>query len=183
MVGAEVNLLIPSLAIAIAGFASGYALKGVLDGGRIARAEAQVEQCQRAREADARAAAEEAARRLSAAQSAERRAQLELQATKEKLHDTDRKLKQALSRAARADRVCLSADTRRMLDDARGAADRVPETAGQPASNPAAAAADPGGSASERAIAEWVADAIRLYGECRARIDAIRRWDEETHGK
>lgn len=176
----------PAIAAALVCVGVGYALKGRLDEGRIARAEGAVTACQRDREADARRAAEEAARRLSAAQAAEQAAQSQLATVQERLHATDARLHQALARVARANRMCMSADTRRVLDDARRDADRVPARTAEPDPAASAAAADPGGpsgAASERAVAEWAATAIRLYGECRARIDAIREWDEVTHGR
>jgi hypothetical protein len=169
--------------VAAAGFAGGWAVQARLAGAEVARARAAVAECQAGRERDARAAAEETARKLTAAQAAERAAAANLHSVQETLNETDRRLRQALARVARADRVCLSADTRSVLDHARSAA-HVPTGASGSHPADAGASADsggPGGAASERAVAEWAATAIRLYDECRARINAIRQWDELTY--
>ncbi|HXF66223.1 MAG TPA: hypothetical protein VNK67_05925 [Burkholderiales bacterium] len=167
-----------AVVVAIAGFAGGYALRDTM-------AERDEAQLRAAWSAERETAARAAAQRIAAAQAAERTAATRLQSVQERLHETDARLRQALARVARADRMCLSSDTRRVLDDARRDADRVPARPAGPDPADAAAPADPGGpdgAASERAVAEWAATAIRLYGECRARIDAIRQWDEVTYG-
>ena len=168
----------PLLAVALlctaAGFAGGYALKDRL-------ADADIARLQAAHAAERQAAAEDAARRLAAAQDAERAAVHALQATKNRLATTQRQLKEALYGLPTAGRCGLSGPARRLLNDAIADASAVPAPAGEPAHADAGASADPG--ASEADIAGWAADAIAIYGECRARIDAIRHWDEVTHGR
>lgn len=168
----------PLLAVAVicaaSGFAAGHALKGRFASAEIARLQA-------AHAAERQAAAEDAARRLAAAQDAERAAVHALQATKTRLTDTQRRLKETLYGLPTADRCGLSGPARGLLNATIADASAVPAPAGEPAHTDAAAAADPG--ATEADIAGWAADAIALYGECRARIDAIRQWDEVTHGR
>lgn len=168
----------PMLAVAAvslaSGFAGGYALKDRL-------ADADIARLQAAHAAQQQAAAEDAARRLAAAQDAERAAVHALQATKTRLTDTQRRLKETLYGLPTADRCGLSGPARRLLNAAIADASAVPAPAGEPAHADAGASADPG--ATEADIAGWAADAIALYGECRARIDAIRQWDEVTHGR
>lgn len=168
----------PMLAVAAvclaSGFAGGYALKGRL-------ADAEIARLQAAHAAEREAAAEEAARRLAAAQGAERAAVHALQATKTRLTDTQRRLKETLYGLPTADRCGLSGPARGLLNAAIADAGGLPAPAGEPAHADAGASADPG--ASEAGIAGWAADAIALYGECRARLDALRQWDEVTHGR
>lgn len=168
----------PMLAVAAvclaSGFAGGYALKGRL-------ADAEIARLQAAHAAERQAAAEEAARRLAAAQDAERAAVHALQATKTRLTDTQRQLKEALYALPTARHCGLSGPARRLLNAAIAAPGGLPAGSGEPARADAEPAADPG--ATEADIAGWAADAIALYGECRARIDAIRQWDEVTHGR
>lgn len=168
----------PMLAVAAvclaSGFAGGYALKDRL-------ADADIARLQAAHAAERQAAAEEAARRLAAAQDAERAAVHALQATKTRLTDTQRRLKEALYGLPTAGRYGLSGPARRLLNDAIADASAVPAPAGEPAHTDAESSADPG--ATEAGIAGWAADAIALYGECRARLDALREWDEVTHGR
>lgn len=169
----------PLLAVALlctaAGFTGGYALKSRLASAEIARIEA-------AHAAQQQAAAEEAARRLAAAQDAERAAVHALQATKNRLAAANRKLKEALYGLPTAAECGLSGPARGLLNRALDpAAAPMPTDTGGAAGTAAAPAADPG--ATEADIAGWAADAIALYGECRARIDAIRQWDEVTHGR
>lgn len=168
----------PMLAVAAVclagGFAGGYALKGRL-------ADAEIARLQAAHAAERQAAAEDAARRLAAAQDAERAAVHALQATKTRLTDTQRRLKETLHGLPTADRCGLSGPARGLLNAAIADAGGLPAPAGEPAHADAGAAADPG--ATEADIAGWAADAIALYGECRARLDALREWDEVTHGR
>lgn len=168
----------PLLAVALlctaAGFAGGYALKDRL-------ADADIARLQAAHAAERQAAAEEAARLLAAAQDAERAAVHALQATKNRLVDTQRRLKETLYGLPAADRCGLSGPARRLLNAAIAAPGGLPAPAGEPAHTDAGASADPG--ATEAGIAGWAADAIALYGECRARLDALREWDEVTHGR
>lgn len=168
----------PMLAVAAvclaSGFAGGYALKGRLADAEIIRLEA-------AHAAERRAAAEEAARRLAAAQDAERQAVHALHATKTRLAATQQRLKEALYALPTADRRGLSGPARGLLNAAIADASAVPAPASEPAHTDAESSADPG--ATEADIAGWAADVIALYNECRARIDAIRQWDEVTHGR
>lgn len=168
----------PLLAVAAvslaSGFAGGYALKDRL-------ADADIARLQAAHAAERQAAAEDAARRLAAAQDAERQAVHALQATKTRLTDTQRQLKEALHALPTAGRCGLSGPARGLLNAAIAAPGGLPAPAGEPAHTDAAAAADPG--ADEAGVGSWIADAIALYGECRARLDALREWDEVTHGR
>lgn len=168
----------PMLAVAAvclaSGFAGGYALKDRL-------ADAEIARLQAAHAAQQQAAAEDAARRLAAAQDAERAAVHALQATKNRLTDTQRRLKETLYGLPTADRCGLSGPARGLLNAAIADAGGLPAPAGEPAHTDAGASADPG--ADEAGVGSWIADAIALYGECRARIDAIRQWDEVTHGR
>jgi hypothetical protein len=168
-------------AVAAAGFAGGWAIKGRLDDAAIARAEARAHECQAQRERDARAAAEETARRLATAQDAERAAVSALQATKTRLAATEKRLKESLYALPTADRCGLSGHARSLLNAAI-ASDDLPARAAGPDRADASPSADSGGS-SEATVGAWIADAIRAYDECRARIDAIRRWDEVTYGR
>jgi hypothetical protein len=61
----------------------------------------------------------------------------------------------------------------------------MPETSGGVATSPAATASNPGERAesTDTDIAGWILEVASLYEQCRARIDAIRRWDEMTFGK
>lgn len=153
------------------------------------RAEARVqnllaEQAKRdAQSADMLAAAERAnTLRLQAAQAAADAAIIEAQtraaAATKRLEST----RALLTAATRADRACLSADALRVLNRPPGAPAgtglRLPTPTGsavaaaaQPASDPARPAA-----ASERAVADWIAQAQALYATCTARVDAIRSW-------
>lgn len=168
----------PMLAVAAvclaSGFAGGYALKDRL-------ADADIARLQAAHAAQRQAAAEDAARRLAAAQDAERAAVHALQATKTRLTDTQRRLKETLYGLPTADRCGLSGSARGLLNAAIAAPGGLPEAASEPARADAESSADPG--ATEADIAGWAADAIALYGECRARLDALREWDEVTHGR
>jgi hypothetical protein len=176
---------LPTLALTAAvvatGFAAGWVAKGRLDGAAIARAQAAVAECQANREREARAAADESARRLAAAQDAERAAVSALQATKTRLAATEKRLKESLYALPTAGRCGLSGHARSLLNAAI-AGDDLPARAALPAHAAAEPAADSGG-ASEAAVGGWISDAISAYDECRARLDAIRQWDEVTHGR
>lgn len=177
----------PALAAAFicagAGFASGYALKGRLADGRIAQAEAAVMACQRDSEAQARAAAEAAARRLAAAQDAERQAVTALHATKTRLSATEKRLKESLYALPTASACGLSGPARGLLNARIDAAGGLPESAAEPDRTDAESSADPGEPVTEADLGGWIADAVSRYDECRARLDAIREWDEVTHGR
>lgn len=169
-----------------------------------ARGEAALAQCRAASAESQRRAAEEAAARLSAAENAARKAQAEL-SRREAAFQV--KLKEVRSEiySFSSGRECLSGPLRLRLNAAI-AADSVPARA--PGADPAAAApaTDPihpsphgigattppspsgrgavgEGGSTDADIAAWILDAASLYEQCRARIDAIRAWDEVTHGR
>ena len=161
-----------------AGFASGYALKARLAEGEIARIEA-------AHAAERQAAAEAAAQRMAAAEAAEVAAVRALSATKQQLAAAHRRLKEDLYALPTAQRCGLSGAARGLLNARLAASDTVPARAAEPDAAPAAPAANSGDAArdaSEADIGGWIADAVAAYDECRARLDAIRRWDDMTHG-
>lgn len=139
-----------------------------------ARAEARRMQCEQQRAEEARAAHEKAAALLARAEDAEAQSARQLAAARAA---ADRKLKETRREIYRlaTGRECLSGPLRLRLNAAL-AADDVPKSA---------ADVDPAHSApaDDSAIAQWIADAIGRYDECRARIDAIREWDEVTHGR
>ena len=169
--------MLAAAAIALAaGFAGGYALKGRLAEAEIARLEAR-------HAADREAAAQETAVRFARAEAAEHEAVHALHATQARLAATQRRLKDALY-TLDPGRCGLTGRTRGLLNDAIADAGKpLPEGAAEPADAAAGPAADPGDAAGEREVALWIADAIGLYDACRARIDAIRHWDEVTHGR
>ncbi len=166
---------VAALVCAVAGFAGGHALKGRLDEARIARIEA-------AHAKERQAAAEAAAQRLAAAQAAERQAVHALHATRQRLAAVQRRLKEELYALPTAGRCGLSGAARGLLNDRLFAAGGLPEAAGEPDRGAAAAVADPGDTA-EAELGGWIAEAVAAYDTCRARIDAIRQWDEVTHGR
>ncbi|TCS70691.1 hypothetical protein EDC61_11418 [Sulfuritortus calidifontis] len=179
----------PAIAAALvcvgAGFASGYALNGRLNEGRIARAEAATAQCRAEAAESQRRAAEEAAARLAAAQDAERRAVHALHATQARLAATEKRLKESLYALPTAQSCGLSGAARGLLNARLGAAGAgdLPARAAGPAPAAAESAADPGEPVREADLGAWIAEAIGAYDDCRARIDAIRHWDEVTHGR
>ena len=169
----------PPLAVVLlctaAGVAGGYATRGRLASAEIARIEAR-------HAAEREAAARETAARFARAEAAERDAVTALHATKTQLAATQRRLKDALY-SLDPGRCGLSGRARGLLNDAIAATGDVSARAAQSAGADAAVATDTGHAASERDVALWIADAIGRYEECRARIDAIRQWDEVTHGR
>lgn len=165
----------------------GYRLAAKICAGETAKAEARRMECEQAREKDAREAAEKAAVLLARAQGAEAQAARRLAAaeaaTRKKIEETRREIYRLAT-----GRECLSGALRLRLNAAIGA-DDMPTRAGaaDPAVAAAAAAAGDGdggqrGSA-DADIAGWIVEAASLYDECRARIDALRHWDEVTHGR
>jgi len=157
---------------------------GGLAGWRLAadRCEARVAALEAEHASEREEAMRQAAAKLSASQEAERRALHELHATKNRLAAANKRLKEALHALPTAADCGLSGPARGLLNRALDpAAAPMPTDTGGAAGTAAAPAADPG--ATEADIAGWAADAIALYGECRARIDAIRQWDEVTHGR
>lgn len=175
------TLLAAALAAAI-GFACGYALKGRLDDGAIARAEAAVAQCRAASADFQRRAAEDAAARLAAAQDAERQAVHALHATQSRLAATEKRLKESLYALPTAQSCGLSGAARGLLNASIVAGDDLPARASEPDAAAAQPAADPGEPVTEADLGGWIAAAISAYDECRARIDAIRQWDVDVSG-
>ena len=165
-----------------AGFAGGYALSSRLSEAALARAEA-VASGLREQMARERAAAEiVTSRRYAQAAAAEQTASAALQEARARARDTERRLRDAIHTSA-ADGCAMGGDARRLLNDAiAAAADPVPADTAGTAGAAAAAAADTA-PASEHDIALWAASVITHYEECRARVDAIRRWDEGAHGR
>lgn len=129
----------------------------------------------------ARDASEAARAAMARAQQTERGLLLELHATQEALDASHSQLKGALDAVARRDHQCLSADTVGLLNRPQSAA--LPTDASSAADAPAVARAATGRPASEYAVAEWIMDTRRAYDACRARIDALRAWDEVTYGR
>lgn len=146
-----------------------------------ARGEAALAQCRAASAESARRAAEDAAHRLAAAQDAERAAVRTLQATKTRLAATEKRLKESLHALPTAQSCGLSGAARGLLNARLAAADDLPARAADTDRAVAVPAADSG--VTEAELGGWIADAISRYDECRARIDAIRQWDEVTHGR
>jgi hypothetical protein len=119
--------------------------------------------------------AEAASRAADAALAEKDRRMLELDATNRRLrHDIQ---------TATTGRPCLSADARGLLQQSPAFSLKLPTTTGGALAAPAAVAADSGQSASDSTdadIAGWVLDAAALFEQCRARIDALRQWDDEV---
>ena|GEM_PF-2277386 len=177
-------MLAASLLSLAAGFTGGYALKERLADAEMARVEAR-------HAAERESAAQETAVRFARAQDAQHQAVTALHATKTRLSETQRRLKDAIHTMDHR-RCGLDGRARGLLNDAIAAAGQpMPKGAAGTAHAAAAAATDPvqpgeqpiARGSSERDVAMWVADAIGRYEECRARIDAIRHWDEVTHGR
>lgn len=156
--------------------ALGWTLRGWRDAGQIADLRAQL--------ASVQASADRTrAKAIASARSADAAAITDLQQRLARATATTEDLRRDLA-ATTSGRACLSADARRVLHRAPAFAAAVPAPAAGPAAAGPAAAADPGERASTDAdIAGWALDAAALYEQCRARIDAIRRWDEVTHGR
>jgi hypothetical protein len=167
---------ITAIAIAIAGV-TGFAVGYTWDHRARLAEVAQIRGDIARREA---AAAEESRRRIEAAQNAADQAITARDARIVELDATTRKLRHDLQ-AATTGRPCLSADARWMLQQSPAFRLGLSAPAGGALAAPAAPAADPGDS-TDADIAGWIIDAASLYEACRARIDAIRQWDEVTHG-
>jgi hypothetical protein len=131
------------------------------------QARADIERAEAAARAEvaARAAAERAARAADAAL-AQRDARIAA------LSAETRRLRRDIHKKTTG-RDCLDAAAVRVLGTAPGI---LPQGAPDAAGAHAAAATDTD-------IAEWILDAAELYEQCRARIDAIRQWDEVIHGR
>jgi hypothetical protein len=172
------------LAGMLAGFTAGYVFEHRARVAEVAQLRADIA----AREA---AAAEEASRRIEAAQKAADQAIAARDARIAELDATTRRLRHDLSTATTG-RPCLSSTARGLLqqspafrrDESRP---YLPASSIGPTSTPAAAAAadpgEPAGDTTDTDLAQWIIDAASLYEACRARIDALRQWDEVTHGR
>jgi prophage endopeptidase len=162
----------------LAGFTAGYTFEHRARQAEVANIRADI----RAREY---AAAEEARRRIEAAQRAADRAIAARDARIAELDATTRRLRHELSTATTG-RPCLSSTARSLLQQSPAFGLKLPTTTSIPLAAPAASAADPGepaGDTTDTDLAGWILDAASLYEQCRARIDAIRQWDEVTHGR
>ncbi|RPE72523.1 hypothetical protein EDC62_0214 [Tibeticola sediminis] len=156
-----------------AGAAGGYALASKVSASETAQAEARLARCEAGRAEDARAAAERTAALLARAQDADRAAAEKLAAQKAAF---DKRLKEVRREiySLSTGRECLSGALRLRLNRAIAGADDLPARPG--GADPAAP--EP---ADDTAVAQWIANAASAYDDCRARIDAIRHWDEVTH--
>lgn len=176
----------PAVAAAVflvgAGFAGGYAFKERLAAADIERLKGDIARIEAAAAEEKRAAAEAVAARLAQAEAAAREAALALQATKARLAATEKRLKEELYALPTAGHCGLSGPARGLLNAAIVDASALPARAAEFDRAAAESAADTGHS-SEADVGGWIAETLALYGECRARIDAIREWDEVTHGR
>jgi hypothetical protein len=126
--------------------------------------------------------AEESRRRIEAASRAADAALAEKDRRMLELDATNRRLRHDLQ-ATTTGRPCLSADARGLLQQSPAFSLKLPTTTGSALAAPAAVAADSGQFASDSTdtdLAGWILDAAALYEQCRARIDAIRQWDDEV---
>jgi len=162
---------------AIFGFTAGYAFERRARLAEVAQMRADIA----AREA---AAAEDARLRIEAAQ---RAADEAIAARDERIADldaTNRRLRHDLKTAITG-RPCLSADARGLLHQSPAFGLKLPSTSGGAAPATTASTAnsgEPAGDSTDADIAGWILDAAALYEQCRARIDALRQWDEVTNG-
>jgi prophage endopeptidase len=162
----------------LAGFTAGYTFEHRARIAEVAQIRAYFAQ----RES---AAAIDTSRRIEAAQ---RAADQAIAARDARIADLDamtRRLRHELSTATTG-RPCLSSTARSLLQQSPAFGIKLPTTTGGPAPADAALAADPGQHASDSSdtdIAGWIIDAASLYEACRARIDALRQWDEVTHDR
>jgi cell division protein FtsB len=155
------------------GFASGYGVERRARISEVASIKADIAK----REA---AAAEESRRRIEAAQKAADEAIAQRDARIQALDATNRRIRDEL-KTATTGRPCLSADARSVLQQSPAFGLKLPTTTGSASSAAPAVAADPSDS-TDADVAGWILDAAALYEACRARIDAIRQWDEVTNG-
>lgn len=170
-----------------AGAAGGYALKDRMAQADIERLRADMARVEASHAEERRAAMEEAALRMAAAEEAQASAVRALHATKSQLAATQRRLKETLYGLPTSGGCGLSGAARGLLNAAI-AGDAMPAGSAGADRADAAAAADPvQPPASESDVGAWIADAVALYDECRARLDAIRQWDDDVsvvaHGR
>ena len=166
--------IMAATAAMLAGFAAGYTFEHRARLAEVAQIRADVAR----REA---AAAIDARRRIEAAQKAADAAIAQRDARIAELDATTRRLRHDLA-SVTTGRPCLSPAARGLLQQSPAFGLKLPTATGSAASAPAAPAADPGDS-TDTDIAGWIIDAADLYEQCRARIDALRQWDEVTHGR
>jgi hypothetical protein len=172
---------LPALSTAIAvlagitGFTAGYTFEHRARLAEVAQIRADIAR----REA---AAAEENRRRIEAASRAMDAALAEKDRRLLELDATNRRLRHDLSTATTG-RPCLNPAARGLLQQSPAFGRGVSAPTGSAASAHAAAAADSGDS-TDADLAGWVLDAAALFEQCRARIDALRQWDDEvSHGR
>jgi hypothetical protein len=171
-------VLVAVLSAAATGAMLGYAFEHRARLAEVAQMRAEVAR----REA---AAAEESRRRIEAASRALDAALAEKDRRLLALDATNRRLRHDLQ-AATTGRPCLSSAARGLLQQSPAFGLKLPATTGSALAAPAAAAADSGDAARDSTdadIAGWIVDAASLYEQCRARIDALRQWDDMTHGR
>jgi hypothetical protein len=157
-------LLIALIAAFLSGWYIGYALERKIRLAEIEKIET--------------AAAEREAQSLQAAKAATDQAILERDTRINDLNSETERLRHALKTASRP---CLSSDTRGVLEQSPAfRSSTMSEHSASPSSSTPASSANPGDS-TDTDVAGWILDAGRLYEQCRARVDAIRKWDEIAH--
>ncbi len=183
------NLIFEKLLIVLVpllvGFVSGWTLNGWRADARIANLQAnaathdrkaaeELAKAERANTARLQQAMVAADAAIALAQSRQHNAE---QSAKEKQREIDR-----LARSS----ACLSIDVVRVLNDTAAPAGGVTglRLSVHPASTlgaAAAAAAHPGDGkvATEHDVATWIAQAQQQYATCTARLDAIRKWEQQ----
>jgi cell division protein FtsB len=155
------------------GFAAGY---GIEHRARIAEV-ASLKSDIAKREAEASA---ESRHRIEAAQKVADKTIAERDARLAELDAVNRRIRDEL-KTATTGRPCLSADARSVLQQSPAFSATVPAPTVGPA--PAtSSASENSGDSTDADVAGWIIDASALYEQCRARVDAIRQWDEVTNG-
>lgn len=158
----------------------GYKISDGIADAKVARAEARRIECEHARAMDAKRAADETAALLTRALDAERRATAAL-AAKRAYQSKLKEMRNEIPKLATG-HECMSGDLRMQLNTAITDGNTMSQSAADATGADASAASNTSSSAgaTDADIAVWVIDAAGLYSECRARIDAIRQWDEEV---
>lgn len=182
-------LLAGAVLVTAAGFAGGYALADRLADARIAREQARRMECERQREADARAAAQQQTQRLAAALTAADASVAAALQQRDAAQAQSKEIARELAQSrALSGRACLSGRAVGLLNAHPAVGLRVPAAAASAAGAAASPAAHPGqtgpdesAAASDADLAAWALDAMILYQDCRARIDALRQWDADLH--
>ena len=188
-------------ALCAGSFGLGWAIKARLCETQVASLQAQWAQ---ERAAAARASADAAAARLQAQAQADQAAADTVQTRNAQSRASTAEVKHALQTIPMDTGRGLSGAVRGLLNGAitSAAGPSLALPAPQPtATGAAAAAATPAGyagapvsyaiadaspaamaPAAERDVATWIADALESYETCRARIDALRAWDQTAFG-